>query len=83
DPEAGEPAEERGVGCAGVPPRGVDARFVTAIRELIVERAALARDEEPEQSVVGELPPSWTVCPAGCCANLRDPQRPALLGSDS
>ncbi|MBW9213326.1 ferrochelatase [Mumia sp. zg.B53] len=83
DTEARETAEELGLGFARVPTPGVDARFVTAIRELIVERAALARDEEPEQSVVGELPPSWTVCPAGCCANLRDPQRPALLGTDS
>ncbi|KAA1420054.1 ferrochelatase [Mumia zhuanghuii] len=82
DTEAKATAERLGLGFARVPTPGVDARFVTAIRELIVERAAQARGETPDQPVVGALPPSWTVCPVGCCANQRDPERPALLGSD-
>ncbi|MGH1565596.1 ferrochelatase [Mumia sp. DW29H23] len=82
DTEAKATAEEAGLGFRRVPTPGVDARFVGAIRDLIVERAAQARGEDPEQQVVGDLPPSWTVCPVGCCANLRDPQRPALLGAD-
>ncbi|QMW64823.1 ferrochelatase [Mumia sp. ZJ1417] len=80
DTEAKETAERLGLGFARVPTPGVDPRFVAAIRELVVERAAAARGEEPVQPVVGELPPSWNACPAGCCANLRDPERPALLG---
>jgi ferrochelatase len=82
DTEAKETADKLGLGFRRVPTPGIDARFVSAVRELIVERAAQAREETPEQPAVGDLPPSWTVCPVGCCANLRDPQRPALLGAD-
>ncbi|WP_370614247.1 ferrochelatase [Mumia sp. Pv 4-285] len=82
DTEAKATAERLGLGFARVPTPGVDARFVAAIRELVVERAALARDEAPDQPAVGALPPGWNVCPVGCCANLREPGRPALLGSD-
>ncbi|KHL17276.1 UNVERIFIED_CONTAM: ferrochelatase [Mumia flava] len=81
DTEARATAERVGLGFARVPTPGVDRRFVAAIRELVVERAAQARDEEPDPPVVGSLPPSWTVCPAGCCANPRG-ARPALCGSD-
>lgn len=80
DTEAKATAERLGLGFARVPTPGVDPRFVAAIRDLILERAAAARGEEPTQAVVGELHPSWDVCPVGCCANLRDPERPALLG---
>jgi len=82
DTEAKETAQRLGLGFARVPTPGVDGRFVAAIRELILERAADARGEDPAQPVVGELPPSWNVCPVGCCVNLRDPERPALLGED-
>jgi len=60
---------------------GTDPRFVAAVRELVLERAALVRGESPVRRAVGELGPSHDICPAGCCPNLRDPQRPALCGA--
>jgi ferrochelatase len=59
---------------------GTDPRFVTAVRELVLERAAAVRGEEPVRRSLGELGPSHDVCPAGCCPNARDPKRPALCG---
>jgi ferrochelatase len=59
---------------------GTDPRFVTAVRELVLERAAAVRGEEPVRRSLGELGPSHDVCPARCCPNARDPKRPALCG---
>ncbi len=59
---------------------GTDPRFVAAVRELVLERAAAVRGEEPVRRSLGELGASHDVCPAGCCPNARDPQRPALCG---
>jgi ferrochelatase len=61
-------------------PQG-DARFVTMVRELLLERAAAERGEPVERPSRGGLGPSWDVCPAGCCPNARG-DRPALCGSD-
>ena len=60
-----------------VPTVGVDPGFVAGLVDLVEERAAVAR---------GELVPAGpgvrpSVCPAGCCPNLRE-ARPALCGSD-
>ena len=60
---------------------GVDPRFVAMVRELLVERAAVERGVEVPRPAVGTLPPSWDVCPAGCCANPRT-SRAALCGQD-
>jgi ferrochelatase len=49
---------------------GVHPRFVTMIRELIVERVTAAAD----RPALGGLGPSHDVCPADCC--LYSPQRP-------
>ena len=57
-----------------------DPRFVAAVRELVLERAAAVRGEEPVRRSLGELGASHDVCPAGCCPNAGDPQRPALCG---
>jgi ferrochelatase len=59
---------------------GTDPQFVAAVRELVLERAAAVRGEEPVRRSLGELGASHDVCPAGCCPNARDPQRPALCG---
>jgi protoporphyrin/coproporphyrin ferrochelatase len=60
---------------------GVDPRFVTMVRDLLVERAATERGAEPRRATVGTQAPAWDVCPAGCCANPRGP-RPACCGRD-
>ena len=54
---------------------------VAMVRDLLLERAAAERGEEPVRASVGAAPPAWDVCAAGCCANPRGP-RPALCGSD-
>jgi ferrochelatase len=86
DTEAKAVAEEAGLAFARAATAGVDPRFVTMVRELVLERAAAERareagTSEPPRPTVGLLEPSWDVCPAGCCANARGP-RPALCGRD-
>jgi ferrochelatase len=86
DTEAKAVADEAGVAFARAATAGVDPRFVTMVRDLVLERAAAERAREagrpgPDRPAVGALDPSWDVCPAGCCANARGP-RPALCGSD-
>jgi ferrochelatase len=79
-------AEEAGVVCARAASAGVDPRVVTMVRELVLERAAAERaadgdGEAPARPALGDLGPSWDVCPPGCCANPRG-DRPALCGAD-
>ncbi|WP_206063082.1 ferrochelatase [Nocardioides sp. HDW12B] len=83
DVEAAEAAEEAGVAFVRAATAGVDPRFVTMVRRLVLERAAVERGEEPERPALGTLGPSWDTCPPGCCANARQPGRPALCGSDA
>jgi ferrochelatase len=54
---------------------------VAAVRGLVLERAAVVRGEQPVRRSLGELGASHDVCPAGCCPNVRNPQRPALCGA--
>lgn len=51
------------------------------VRDLLVERAAAERGEDPPRATVGALPPVWDACSANCCPNPRG-ERPALCGSD-
>ena len=81
DTEARATAEGAGIAFARAATAGVDPRFVAMVRDLVLERAAAARDDDPVRAAVGSLAPSWDVCPAGCCANARGP-RPALCGRD-
>jgi ferrochelatase len=82
DTEARATAEKLGLGFARAATAGVDPRFVAMVRDLVLERAAVERGgEEVARRSVGGLPPSWDVCPAGCCANARG-DRPALCGED-
>ena len=61
---------------------GVDPRFVAVVRDLLVERAAAERGDEPERRSVGALDPSWDRCAVGCCPNPRG-ERPAVAGADA
>jgi ferrochelatase len=81
DTEAAATARELGLACERAATAGVDPRFVAMVRDLLLERAAVERGEEPHRAAVGAVPPAWDVCAAGCCANPRGP-RPALCGSD-
>ena len=81
DTGAGATADRLGLPVARAATVGTDPAFVAAVRELVLERAALVRGETPLRRALGELGPSHDVCPAGCCTNARDPERPALCGA--
>ncbi len=81
DTEAMETAERLGIRASRAATAGTDPRFVAMIRDLLVERAATERGEDPERPTVGDMPAWAGVCAAGCCPNPRGP-RPALCGSD-
>ncbi len=87
DTEAKEAAQGAGVAFTRAATAGVDPRFVSMVRELVLERSAAERaraaggGDTGTRPAVGWLQASWEVCPAGCCANSRG-MRPALCGSD-
>ncbi len=88
DTEAAQTAARLGLPFARAATPGTDARFVAMVRDLLLERARTERhqvghDAAVRRSSLGDLPPSWDVCPAGCCANPRQPDRPALCGQDA
>jgi protoporphyrin/coproporphyrin ferrochelatase len=80
DTEAKTTAEELGIAFARAATPGVHPSFVSLVRDLLCERAAIERGEPVERAAVGELPSSWDACPATCCPNLRG-ARPALAGA--
>ena len=81
DTEALATAEKLGLPATRAATAGIDPRFVAAVRDLLLERAAVERGDEVERAAVGSMPALWDRCPVGCCANGRGP-RPALCGSD-
>ena len=81
DTEATATAEKLGLELARAATAGVDPRFVSMVRDLLLERAAVERGEEVSRAAVGSFESSWDKCPAGCCAHQRGP-RPALCGED-
>jgi protoporphyrin/coproporphyrin ferrochelatase len=81
DTEASATAEKAGVEFSRAATAGLDPRFVAMVRDLLLERAARERGLDAVRATVGAQPPSWDVCPGGCCPNPRGP-RPALCGKD-
>ncbi len=79
DTEAAATAEKVGIEFARAATAGLDPRFVTMVRDLLLERAAVERGAEVARASVGALAPSWDLCPVGCCPNPRG-DRPALCG---
>jgi ferrochelatase len=82
DTEAMATAERLGITAVRAATAGVDRRFVAMVRDLVLERAAAERGEQPERPAVGSMPAGPDVCGAGCCPNPRGP-RPAHCGADS
>ena len=68
DNEALETAQGLGLGYARAATPGTDPRFVTMVRELVLERTTDVGRER-----LGTLP-VWDVCPQNCCPS---PQRPS------
>jgi ferrochelatase len=81
DTEAAATAHEIGLPFVRAATVGTDPRFVAGLVDLVLERAAQARGEESRQPTTGGAGPSWAICPAGCCRNLRG-DRPAACGAD-
>ena len=50
---------------------GVDPRFVALVRDLLVERAAVERGEQPVRATTGRMPAAHDRCPGTCCPNPR------------
>ena len=82
DTEAMETAERLGIAAVRAATAGVDPRFVAMVRDLLLERAAAERGEDPERPAVGSMAAGPDICGVGCCPNPRGP-RPALCGRDS
>jgi ferrochelatase len=82
DTEAAATAEKLGLPFVRAATAGIDPRFVSMVRDLVLERAAAERGEEVARAAEGSQPASWDVCPAGCCPNPRE-SRPALGGVGS
>jgi ferrochelatase len=79
DTEAAATAAELGLPCERAATAGVHAQFVAGLVDLMLERAAAARGDNPDRPVAGDGPVGWYACSAGCCPNLREPGRPALV----
>jgi ferrochelatase len=79
DTEAQATAEKAGVEFARAATAGLDPRFVSMVRDLLLERAKVERGEEVRRESVGALAPSWDRCPVRCCPNPRG-DKPALCG---
>ncbi|HEY9291991.1 MAG TPA: ferrochelatase [Microlunatus sp.] len=78
DTEAAQTANELGLRFARAATAGVHPAFVGGLVDLALERAAIARGEQPVPAVIEGGEVGAVVCPADCCLNLRDQQRPAL-----
>ena len=73
DTEAAETAGKLGLPMARAATPGTDPRFVTMLRDLVVERAGAERGEQPDRPCVGKLGPAWDDCRHDCCPALRRP----------
>ena len=79
DTEAAATAAQLGLPCERAATAGVHPDFVSGLVDLMLERAAAARGENPDRPVAGDGPVGWYACSVGCCPNLREPGRPALV----
>ncbi|WP_166391486.1 ferrochelatase [Nocardioides ochotonae] len=80
DTEAMATAERLGLPARRSATAGNDPRFVAAVRDLLLERAAVERGEDVARAATGRLGPLWDACPGTCCPNPRG-ERPALCGA--
>jgi len=81
DTEALGTADRLGLPAARAATPGIDPRFVAVVRELLLERAAAERGEQPDRRTVGSLNATADRCPRGCCVNPRGPV-PAVGGAE-
>ncbi len=77
DTEAAQTADRLGLAFRRASAPGVHPAFVSVIRDLLVERAAVESGRHAARQSVGSLAPTWDVCRTECCPNPRG-LRPAL-----
>jgi ferrochelatase len=82
DTEAAATARRLGIRFSRAATPGTHPAFVAAVRDLLVERAAVESGRPVERKSRGELSAAWDVCAAGCCPNPRG-GRPALCEAPS
>ncbi|MFT4167399.1 MAG: ferrochelatase [Microlunatus sp.] len=80
DTEAAATARDLGLGFARAATAGTHPAFVSELVDLLAERAAVARGELVVEPTIEGGPPGRYACPANCCPNLRQPDRPTLCG---
>ncbi len=73
DTEALGTANRLGLPATRASTPGIDPRFVAVVRDLLLERAAAERAEQPTRRTVGSLTATPDLCPVGCCVNPRGP----------
>lgn len=84
DIEAMATAKDLGLTAVRAGSASIRAPFVSGLVDLMVERAAVERGEDPERVTVGGLGPWPDVCATGCCFQRagQDTGIPAIAGSD-
>ncbi|MFP5283894.1 MAG: ferrochelatase [Actinomycetes bacterium] len=78
DTEAMETASRLGLPCARAATAGVHPAFVGGLVDLMEERAAAARGEDPDRPVIPGGAVNPYRCLPDCCRNAREPDRAAL-----
>ncbi len=73
DTEAAATAEELSMRFDRVDTPGSHPAFVAMVRELVLERAAVEREEQVDRPALGTMGASHEVCPIDCCLNPRTP----------
>jgi ferrochelatase len=78
DTEAAKTASDLGLPFARAATAGVQQVFVSALVDLMIERAAVARGQAVTAPVINGGTVGRYRCLPDCCPNPRDPGRPAL-----
>lgn len=77
DTEARETAARLGIPYERADTVSTDPDFVSSLVDVLEERAAQARGENPEHVTVTGTGPFHTVCPSDCCLSLARPGHPS------
>jgi protoporphyrin/coproporphyrin ferrochelatase len=78
DTEAAQSAANLGLPFARAATAGTHPAFVSALADLLIERATAARSEPTVPAVIPGGQVGWYACEGQCCPNTADPKRPAL-----
>ncbi|GAA1728123.1 ferrochelatase [Aeromicrobium alkaliterrae] len=71
DTEASATAAELGLTYVRVGTPDTADAFIAMVRDLVLERAAALRGEDPDRATLGDMPPWADHCAADCCLNAR------------